>query len=198
MRHDHQKATLPSYREWGPTGFDSRGLGCPDQQDWLVCPVCVTRDTPDGSVDRSNFEVLKCQLEASGEAASDGEGGDWELHSFNHWGPGWFNIILVRPGSEAAELAIEAASVMADYPVLDDMDHSQREFDAVCEYWSEMSLNERRDLIVRAMERYHAGWGEDGKVSVFCIRRGNPYDLPDNSCGRAILETLGSYARGEG
>ena len=27
------------YRDFAPTGFDSKGLGLPDQQDWFVLPI---------------------------------------------------------------------------------------------------------------------------------------------------------------
>lgn len=121
---------MKTYREWSPTTFDIRGLNLPDQQDWLVCPVLITRDTPEGSIDDSNWHALIKALKAA-----DPEGEDYETHTFNHWGPGWFEIVIVRPGSKAARCAEEIEGALADYPVIDDMDYAEREHEACYEDW---------------------------------------------------------------
>lgn len=93
---------MKTYRDWSPTAFDIKGLNLPDQQDWLVLPVLVTRDTPEGSIDDSNFRVAQEML-----TAIDPDQQDWERHSFNHWGPGWFDILIVSPGTACARAAQE-------------------------------------------------------------------------------------------
>ncbi len=113
------------YSEFQPTGADVKGLGLEDRQDWLVAPVCRTRDS--GIRANSNFEALLGML---------GDGDDFETHSFTHWGPGWFEIILVQPGSNAARVAEECEKSLEDYPVLDDEDISKREWEEYCESWS--------------------------------------------------------------
>lgn len=128
---------MQRYAQWGPTGFDSKGLnsermgenpetGEPESRaDWLVAPVGVNRDTAPGSIERSNFEVLLAQLRA---AEPGGE--TWEKHGFNHWACGWFDILIVKPGSEAERIAQRAEDKIADYPALDEDDWSQREWEA--------------------------------------------------------------------
>jgi hypothetical protein len=88
---------MQTYSQYRPTGFDSRGLGLPDRQDWLVLPVIQTRDS--GPLEQSNF--------ASALKAVGGESETVEVHRFGHWGPGWFEIIIVAPGSEAARIGEE-------------------------------------------------------------------------------------------
>ena len=82
---------------------------------WRPCPVL--RDS--GVLTESN---VACALTALG-----GESDTVQVHRFGHWGPGWFEIILIDPSDEVrvreAE-AIEAA--LADYPVLDDEDWTVR------------------------------------------------------------------------
>ncbi len=106
------------YSEFAPTQFDTKGLNLPDQQNWLVLPVSVNRDTAD-PVTLSNWNVAQTIL--------DEHDAIYDVHSFNHWGPGWFEIILVHPDDEGTAQTIEDS--LADYPVLDDEDHSQREHD---------------------------------------------------------------------
>ena len=109
--------------------LDPSGAFLPDRQDWLVLGVSQTRDS--GALDLSNFETAQRILT---DGREDPE--DFEIHRFGHWGPGWFEIFLVEPGSRAAELAEEIESDLERYPVLDDEDFSRREWDDFCESWN--------------------------------------------------------------
>lgn len=131
------KSELQTYSTFRPTSFDCSGLGCEEQQDWLVCPVSRQPKTA-GLLEDSNWEA---QLEALIEA--DPEGNDHEVHYFGHWATD-FEICLVRPGSAAAIEAARLADSLADYPVLNEEDHSQREHEAQLE---------RIEDIVRDIER---------------------------------------------
>lgn len=116
-----EAADLKTYREWSPTAFDARGLALAERQDWLVCPVMKTRDSD--ALERSNFDAFERIIAA--QSGTD----DHETHRFGHWGPGWFEIILVRPGSPAHKEAAELACALASYPVLDDALHYEYEHD---------------------------------------------------------------------
>lgn len=127
---------MRKYQDWAPTGFDCKGLNADrmgedtegneeGRGDWLVAPVGVNRDTAPGSLARSNWEVLLTRLRKA-----DPGGMTWEKHGFNHWGCGWFDIIVVRPGSEAERIAQEAEDSLEDYPVLNEEDWSNREWEA--------------------------------------------------------------------
>lgn len=107
-----------TYKEFQPTSFDCKGLGLPDRQDWLVAPVGQNRDSE--ALYRSNFIVVYEDLIKYGYD-------DVEIHRFGHWGPGWFEIILVRPNTEAAKIAEEWECALSDYPVADEMHLSQLE-----------------------------------------------------------------------
>lgn len=131
---------LQTYRDYRPTAFDPRGLGLDDRQTWLVAGVIQTRDS--GVLDQSNFA---CYLAGLG-----GESKTVEVHRFGHWGPGWFEIILIDPNSPAAETARELEASLEDYPVLDEMDWSRREYEATHEAWEGMSMRERIEACSRA------------------------------------------------
>lgn len=149
---------MKTYGEFRPTQFDTRGLGLPDRQDWLVAPCAHNRDSD--TLTESNWHAQERIFQEA-----DPRGEDREIHRFGHWGPGWFEIVLVRPGSKCASEADGIESALANYPVLDDSDFSDREHDAACEYWRAMSLRERVALLGRC------------EACIFSARRD---EIPDN------------------
>lgn len=154
--------TLKTYREFRPTEFDSAGLGLEDHQDWIVSPVIRTRDS--GPLEESNFAVFLRELESINP-----EGEDYETHRFGHWGPGWFEIVIVRPGTAAASYAEKTQRDLGDYPILDEHDLTEREDEAATQSWRNLSIKERVRLCVEA------------RVSVFAARRDHP---PYDDAGR--------------
>ena len=125
---------MQTYSEFRPTGFDPKGAFLDDRQDWLVVPCSRTRDT--GPFEESNFETALDMLGGESESV--------EVHRFGHWGPGWFELILVAPGSDAAKKAEDIESSLENYPVLDDEDLSRREYDDFLESWDSWA---RRDFV---------------------------------------------------
>ena len=144
---------MQQYSKYKPTAFDSAGAFLPDQQDWLVCPVGITRDTGGHDFALSNFRTLEHMLDEL-----DPDGTDHEVCNFGHWGPGWFEIIIVRPDTACAKKAIEVEEALENYPVLDEEDYSRREHDTAVESWKWTDLEER----VKACQ--YAG------VSIFAAR----------------------------
>jgi hypothetical protein len=116
------------YKNWTPTEFDHKGayLGNDEdnRDDWYVCPCLHTRDS--GPMEESNY--YSC-LEILG-----GESDTVETYSFGHWGPGWFEIILVHPSRMNEVQEIEDR--LENYPLLDDDDLSARERDLADDDWS--------------------------------------------------------------
>jgi hypothetical protein len=131
---------MQTYSEFRPSQYDVKGLGLEDRQDWLVPDVFQNRDSPFWQ--EANFEAFKRELERI-----DPEHTDWELHRFGHWGNGWFELFIVRAGSEAAKKAEKMADALSDYPILDEHLHSEYEEQAKQAYWKNMSLKERVRLI---------------------------------------------------
>ena len=126
------ESALQTYAKFAPTGFDSRGAFLPKRQDWLLAPVSQNRDSE--CLTQSNF--AQC-LDALG-----GEGDDVEVHRFGHWACGWFEIILIRPDSDATRKAEDIADALADYPVLDEEDFSRREWEEKQEDWNNWARKE--------------------------------------------------------
>jgi hypothetical protein len=118
------------YKDWAPTGFDTRGLGLEDRQEWLVLPVIRTRDS--GPREESNFATARRILEDLPIHQRSGDG-MVEVHRFGHWANGGFEIILAHPLFEEHVDGIEGA--LADYPILDELDFLERESDDEWEAW---------------------------------------------------------------
>ncbi len=148
---------MQTYSEYRPTQFDPKGAFLRDQRDWLVVPVVQTRDS--GPLSQSNYAVALRELDAI-----DPNHKDHVDHRFAHWGPGWFEIIIEKPGPPCAVAAKEMESALADYPVLDESDYSEREYEEACSAWE---WTDRRDRI--AICAKHG-------VSIFAARRD---EIPD-------------------
>lgn len=130
---------MKTYSEFRPSQFDSRGLGLDSRQHWLVAPVSQTRDS--GPLDRSNFRVALASLGGESETV--------EVHRFGHWGPGWFEIIVIDPADEARIADAEGMeAALSDYPVLNEMDFSELEQEEANETWEHCySPSERLEYI---------------------------------------------------
>lgn len=112
------KERLQRYSEFKPTSYDCRGLNLDEAQDWFVLPTKQNRDSD--ALYRSNFRTA---LEIMG-----GESETVEVHRFNHWACGWFEIIIIHPSLYDKAVA-EIVDPLESYPVLDEDDMSQLEFE---------------------------------------------------------------------
>jgi hypothetical protein len=138
------------YRDWAPTPFDAKGAFLDaDRMDWIVGPCSQTRDSD--ALDRSNFETLQKLL--------DDQGVEYEVHRFGHWGPGWIEIVLVHP--DGTDHIDEIRRRLDDYPILDENDHSEREWNDAIETWECLNIRDRVDAIKRS----------GSNASIFAARR---------------------------
>jgi hypothetical protein len=163
LYHDHQMPVLTTFGQFRPTGFDPHGVGSDDDDcAWGVSPVSITRDSR--TVERANFEA-----NLNGIRAVDPEENDHVVHRFGHWGPGWFEIVIVRPGTAAERVARENAASLENYSILDESLWSEMEVDALIEWWGGLSLGQK---IRECAEQ---------NVSIFAARRDHPPEAVENS-----------------
>jgi len=151
------------YSKFSPTPLDPAGAFLPDRQDWLVAPVSHNRDS--GPLSESNWDYL-----TSGLSELDPFGNAHEIHLFNHWACGWFEIVIVRPSSPCEKFCQDVEERLSDYPVLDEEDYSMREWEEAQEAWANLSLPERVEVCSKQ------------GVSIFAARRNSiPQDMSDFS-----------------
>ena len=134
------------YGDFRPTGFDPPGAFLPERREWIVAPVSRTRDS--GPLDQSNFEQA---LEALG-----GESETVEVRRFGHWGPGWFEIILVDPqDAERIKVLDDLREALENYPVLNDEDFSRREQEDYSESWESWGY---KDFVRQLVKDFELGY----------------------------------------
>ena len=99
-------ADLPYYRGRPDAGFMSGGFG-------------ISRDSD--ALERSNYAAAWSAYRRAGvNVRADG---------FNHWAVGWIDEMIVPISRAAVEVLAELRGRLESYPVLDDEDYSQREWD---------------------------------------------------------------------
>ncbi len=129
---------MQRYKEFRPSPFDSKGLLGEHHRisDWFVMPCSRTRDS--GPIDESNFAAALDML--------GGESDDVQVHRFGHWGTGWCEIILVNPDAvQVMQIANHIEEKLDDYPLLDEDDVSEREWEAVNEYFDQLTIAEKME-----------------------------------------------------
>lgn len=130
-------------------------------------------------LDRVNWEVACESLKA--QAYDSGSGGfetrpvvyHWRA---GHWAVGWIEYLMVRADApdDMQEKAGEILCAIAEYPILDESRYSEREWNAVQEYWASCSVRDRVDYL------------RDADLSIFAARRDY---TPEDPSG-LLFETL--------
>lgn len=143
---------MQTYAEFRPTAFDQAGAFLDDdRQSWIVGPCTVTRDSD--PLEESNWESMLAMLRDLG---ADDALEDWEIHRFGHWGPGWFEIVIARPGSKAAAVLVDLESRLDDYAVIDEEDYSEREQEEADRVWKDCySIRERINYIAKHRSQFN-------------------------------------------
>lgn len=89
---------------------------------WLVAPGGRHRDSD--AIERANYRAMTERI-----LMNEPLGDDWDILRFGHWAVGWIEEIVVRPGTHAYELAVEAARQLENYPILDEHIFAEEESD---------------------------------------------------------------------
>lgn len=138
----HADVTLPRYRDYQPTCFDSRFnyIGGRDRDHWYVAPCSRTRDAD--TLTESNFAACISELQADSTPGC-------EIHRFGHWACGWYELILIHPWRWDL---VTKAQELADYLehggcILDDSDFYERENEAIEENWESFGIEETRKIL---------------------------------------------------
>ena len=99
-------------------------------------------------LDRHNYETAFNTLT---DAALDHDEHVWDWRA-NHWAHGWVEYLMVAKDAPEAVLAAAAEIIasLSDYPILDEDGYSEAEYEAACEFWEAMLLEERIDLLKEA------------------------------------------------
>lgn len=138
--------TLQTYAEFRPTAFDhhiSIDSGEDSREHWLIVPVSQTRDS--GALETTNFAAALQSLGGESETV--------EVHRFGHWGPGWFEILIVNPAdAERVRIAEDIARRLGDYPVLDESALSEAEYEDARQGWNDWGAGDLADALAKEFD----------------------------------------------
>jgi hypothetical protein len=127
-------------KEFRPTQFDHH-YAVKDRENWFLAPVSRNRDSD--ALTRSNWNVFCGMIGEENEET-------YEIHRFGHWGPGWFEIILINPeNKKLVTIGEEIENALADYPVIDDEHFSCLEYEEACEVWEKCYTDRERIEYIR-------------------------------------------------
>lgn len=135
--------------------------------EWPEHYVFLGQHRDSDSLGRSNF---RCALKALG-----GESETVVVVREGHWAVGWVEWIGIHESDDKSLLvADEILEGLDSYPVVNEDDWSELEYDEVCQFWERLSVRER------------AEYCREAGVSIFSARRDY---LPSDDSGY-IYESL--------
>lgn len=106
--------------------------------------IIYSRSRDSSILENCNYEGILEELQKINE---ENEGDSEAVYDFRagHWAVGWVEYIIVAQNAPEAvqKRAYEILAALSDYPVLDEMEYSQHQYDAICEYWENLDLSWR-------------------------------------------------------
>lgn len=138
-------------------------------EDYFGAGVGQSRDSD--TLTRSNFECLQQALGELPDFIPPSQTDDEEeiqsrrVISESHWAVGWVEWIPIHESDTAAlELCEEIAAGLEDYPVIDESDWSDLEYDEFIEAWNDYGAGDFVKAIIKTFELS----GEDVQVLEDC------------------------------
>jgi len=127
---------------------------------WDGWKVFLTRTRDSGLLTNHNFETALARLKALPKVKGVGKDNVRVVRD-SHWACGWVEWIAIHPRNKAAiDLAEQLCQKLNGYPILDESRYGDKEHEAVCETWEQMSLKERASTLKK----------HNPEVSLFAIR----------------------------
>lgn len=126
--------------------------------------VIYSRHRDSNLLENSNYECILRELQQADKNKK-------YVYDFraNHWGFGWVEYIIVRKAApdHITNLVCEILGALSDYPILDESDYSEREYNYICDHWQGLSLQEKIELC------------KEHNISIFSARKNNPFEISD-------------------
>jgi len=152
-----------------PTPWDSRENYAGDipEDDWL-CVMGWNRDSD--ILSASNRDVALKMLGGESDAV--------QIFRFGHWACGWIEYLAVKAGSAQEEIGQDISDSLDQYPILNEVDYSEREqveadrvwlecyrpkdrIAYVREYRTQFEFHNMADLIACIRGKYFAGYASE-------------------------------------
>ena len=155
-----------------------------DAENW---GIFYTHHRDSGLLDQSNADAIQKEL----ESFTEGEDPDLIFESHDHWACGWidgFSIRVFRDGkiTDAFHKYHDLAERLAEYPILDEEDYSNREYEATIENIADASWRLKDDYeLPKDWQCEVYGWLSDNDSSEI-----ENIGYPSEEALRKALDTL--------
>jgi hypothetical protein len=103
--------------------------------------VVMTRSRESDLLTESNWDTALTML--------GGESDSVVIHRFGHWACGWWEALCVMPNTAAYIIGEDIVKSLANYPVLDEEDWSQREDEEAQQVWADRYNDRERVEYIR-------------------------------------------------
>lgn len=127
--------------------------------------VIYSRTRDSSILENSNYDLILAELKAEADKYPDIDQPVYDFRA-SHWAVGWVEYIIVEKDAPQSilDMAEDILRGLADYPVVSEEDYSEKQYDAVHEYWENCGLRERME------------WCKDAGESIFSARHD---DIPE-------------------
>lgn len=109
--------------------------------------IVYSRNRDSDLLSQSNFAEFERQLQC--ENWNDRELPETPMVinvQHRHWAVGWIEFILIHEKHPLIDLAKQLTEQLESYPVLNDLDYSERQTDAIIDYWMSLDLSNKVKL----------------------------------------------------
>lgn len=122
--------TLEEVHSWDACYYGERG-------DWLIV---YTHHRDSSILEERNWAAMLAEL--------GGEGGTTAVERSGHWAVGWVEYLVLHPrATKKLRRAVELTEALEDYPVLDEEDLSECEYEAYSEGWDSWGRADYRQAL---------------------------------------------------
>jgi hypothetical protein len=135
-----------------------------DMRNYYVFPLSRTRDS--GLLTNHNFNYCWDKISHKARAGTG-------VYLFNHWACGWYEIILInKNNSMAILLAEDLISEYENYPIFNEDEYNDKEYQYVIDQWENATLSNRLDMLKSAHPH-------DSNINIFGIRHADYFREDD-------------------
>lgn len=152
---------MKPYNEFVVSSFDHR-IPLEEREYWLVASSVQTRDS--GPMARSNFKSTLEKLENTLDYTPESV----EKHRIGHYAIGWYEIILVEPGSAAASTLKEVDEKLQDYCLVNEDNYQEELQEEALLVWKQYGKKSRLEY----MRKKLSSFGETSLKGLLGMARG--------------------------
>lgn len=133
-------------------------------EDYSDCFILATHNRDSGILEESNFSAALKRM--------GGESDSVQIVRFSHWLCGWVEMICIRDSDpDMVQKGNDIENQLEDYPILDEEDFSNREWDAARVLFDEIKqdIQNSDPSVISRIWGPNVGSMDDEQLTDFCL-----------------------------